>query len=132
MSFTDLKITELRKVADSFGVEASSAKSKQEVIALLEEEGITFQMYDKFNTSEKEEIEIPEFEKKSREKKIMKTTDAVLVKMERSNHSYNTMNYTFTTEHPYVAMSQSEAQNIFDVEEGFRLATPREVQDFYA
>ena len=37
MSFTELKINELRKAADSFGVDTSAIKSKQEIIALLEE-----------------------------------------------------------------------------------------------
>jgi hypothetical protein len=132
MSFTDLKITELRKIADSFGVETEGSKTKTEVIALLEEEGISYAMYDKFNTSEKAEIEISEVEKKKREKKIMKTSEAVLVKMDRDNHSYSTSGYTFTQEHPFVAMSESEAQSIFDALEGFRLATPREVQEYYA
>ena len=70
MSFLDLKISDLRKVADSFGVDASGAKSKQEIAALLEEEGITYQMYSKFAGAEKEEIEIPAFEKEKREKRV--------------------------------------------------------------
>jgi parvulin-like peptidyl-prolyl isomerase len=130
MSFIDLKISELKKVADSFGVDASSVKTKQEIVALLEEEGITYQMYDKFSNVEKEEIETPEIEKKKREK-IMKTENAVLVKMERGNHSYQAMGHTFSQEHPFVAMSESDAQRIFDTQSGFRLATPREAQEYY-
>ena len=42
------------------------------------------------------------------------------------------LGFTFTKEHPFVAMSSEAAQEIFDKEEGFRLATPREVQDFYS
>jgi hypothetical protein len=132
MSFSDLKISELKKAAESFGVDLDGSKTKTEIVALLEEEGITYQMYDKFTNVEKEEIEIPETEKKQREKKIMKTENSVLVKMERMNHSYQAMGYTFTQEHPFVAMSESEAQNIFDTQPGFRIATPREAQDFYA
>ena len=60
MSFTDLKIAELKKVAESFGVDVTSVKSKNEIAALLEEEGITYQMYNKFVGAEKEEIEICE------------------------------------------------------------------------
>ena len=71
MSFTDLKITELRKVADSFAIDAEGLKTKQEIIAVLEEEGISYQMYAKFNGAEKEEIKVPENEKKKREQKIM-------------------------------------------------------------
>lgn len=130
MSFTELKLADLKKVSDSFGVDISNIKTKQEVIARLEEEGITYQMYSKFNDSKKEEIEIPEIEKKKREK-IMKTQDAVLVKMDRSNHSFSTLGYSFSQEHPFVAMPESDAQAIFDVEEGFRIATPREAQEYY-
>jgi len=131
MSFTELKIADLRKVADTFGVDASGEKSKASIIALLEEEGITYQMYDKFNASEKQEVAIPEVEKQKREPKLKKE-DAILVKMERDNHSYNTMGYTFTQEHPFVAMSESNAQRIFDIEQGFRIATPREAQEYYS
>jgi hypothetical protein len=133
MSFTDLKITELRKVADSFAIDASGLKTKPEIIAALQEEGITYQMYAKFDTAEKQDIEVPEIEKKKRESKIMgKTANQVLVKIERNNHSYQVGVYQFTQEHPFLAMSESEAQKIFDTEAGFRLATPREAQEYYA
>jgi hypothetical protein len=127
MSFLDLKIGELKKVADSFGVDVSVVKTKQEIVALLEEEGITYQMYDKFSAAEQEKIEVPE----KKAKKIMKTEKSVLVKMERPNHSYQAMGYTFSQQHPFVAMPEDEAQRIFDTQKGFRLATPREAQEYY-
>jgi hypothetical protein len=132
MSFTDLKITELKKVAESFAIEIEGLKTKQEIIAVLEEEGISYQMYAKFDNAEKEEIKVPELEKKKREQKIMKTTNQILVKMERNNHSYQTGGHEFSQEHPFVAMSETDAQRIFDTQEGFRLATPREAQEYYA
>jgi hypothetical protein len=132
MSFTDLKITELRKVADSFAIDAEGLKTKQEIIAVLEEEGISYQMYAKFNGAEKEEIKVPENEKKKREQKIIKTANQILVRMIRDNHSYQTGGYEFTQEHPFVAMSETDAQRIFDTQEGFRIATPREAQEYYA
>jgi hypothetical protein len=131
MSFTDLKISELRKVADTFAVDTAGTKTKQEIIALLEEEGINYQMYTKFNSSEKQDIQVPEIEKKKREKKV-NTEDSVLVKMERMNHSYQANGYTFSQEHPFVTMPESDAQRIFDTQAGFRLATPREAQEYYA
>jgi hypothetical protein len=57
--------------------------------------------------------------------------DNVLVKMERANYRYDIMGFSFTKEHPFVAMKEDDAQKIFDVEEGFRLATPKEAQEFY-
>lgn len=131
MSFTDLKITDLKKAAEAFGVDIADVKTKQEISALLEEEGITYQMYEKFSNVEKQDIEVPEVEKKKREK-VLKASNTVLVKMERGNHSYQANGYTFTQEHPFVSMSESDAQRIFDTQEGFRLATPREAQEYYA
>lgn len=132
MSFSDLKVGELKKAAESFGVDLDGSKTKTEIVALLEEEGITYQMYEKFSNTEKQEIEISEVEKKQREKKIMKTENSVLVKMDRDNFSYQAVGHSFTQQHPFVAMSESDAQRIFDTQEGFRLATPREAQEFYA
>ena len=57
--------------------------------------------------------------------------DSILVRMTRENYRYDIHGHTFTKEHPFVAMPEEDAQKIFDTEEGFRLATPKEVQDFY-
>jgi hypothetical protein len=51
--------------------------------------------------------------------------------MTRANFRYDIMGFTFTKEHPFVAMNKEDAQEIFDKEEGFRLATPKEVQEYY-
>ena len=89
MSFTELKLNELKEVAETFAVDLEGVKTKQEIIAAIQEEGVTYQMYDKLKNAEKQKIEIPESEKIKRERKIMsKTTNQVLVKMERNNHSY--------------------------------------------
>jgi hypothetical protein len=130
MSFETLKLAELKKVAEDFGVDIESLKSKNDIIAALAEEGVTWAIYEKTIkdvADAAEEIEVlPKFDPKKNQDK-----DAVLVRMERGNFRYDTMGYTFTREHPFVAMSEEDAQAIFDKEEGFRLATPREAQDFY-
>lgn len=136
MSFDTLKIDELRQVADSFGVDLEDAKTKAEIVAVLAEEGVTFDMFKKFQDAEKEEIEddfkeetvVPDI--KSKKKKSAEAT--ILVKMERKNFTYETHGYTFTYDHPFVAVSEKIAQEIFDNEEGFRPATPREVQEYYS
>ena len=129
MSFDTLKIKELREIAESFAVEFPAKTSKQQLILLLEEEGITYDTYKRFFESEKVEPE-PDFRPKP------PTVDGnddniVLVKMDRSNFTYQIGNYTFTREHPFIAMSRQDAQGIFDSQQGFRLATPREAQEFY-
>jgi hypothetical protein len=130
MSFETLKLAEIKKVAEDFGVDIESIKSKNDIIAALAEEGVTWAIYEKTIkdvAQASEEIEVlPKFDPKKNQDK-----DSVLVRMERANFRYDTMGYTFTQEHPFVAMSEDQAQAIFDKEEGFRLATPKEAQDFY-
>lgn len=130
MSFETLKISELKQIAEDFGVEVEDAKTKKDVIAALSEEGVTWAVYEKTIKDvedNKEEIEtLPKFDPKQDLDK-----DTVLVRMTRANFRYDILGYTFTKDHPFVAMKEEDAQAIFDKEEGFRLATPKEVQDFY-
>ena len=128
MSFDTLKITELKKVADSFGIDLPEKATKQSVILSLQDEGITWDMYAKFSGADKEEIKVDEQPKK---KVKLDKANTILVRMDRLNPSYSTHGYVFTQQHPFIAMSEDEAQTIFDTEIGFRPATPREAQDFY-
>jgi hypothetical protein len=129
MSFDTLKVAELKTIAEDFAVDTDGLKNKKDIIAALAEEGVTYSVYAKtLQTLEEaaEEIEIlPKFDPKAQ------TEDSVLVRMTRANFRYDIHGYTFTNDHPFVAMSEEDAQKIFDTEEGFRLATPKEVQDFY-
>lgn len=132
MSFDTLKIAELKKIAEDFGIEIENLKNKSEVIAALSEEGVTWQVYEKtIKDVEKAAEEAPEVLPKFDPKKEI-PKDTVLVRMTRENFRYDIMGFTFTKEHPFVAMNETKAQAIFDKEEGFRLATPAEVQEFYS
>ena len=130
MSFDTLKVGELKTIAEGFAVETEGLKNKQDIIAALSEEGVTYELYAtslKDIDDAKEEIEIlPVFDPKAE-----RTEDTVLVRMTRANFRYDILGHTFTQEHPFVAMHKDAAQQIFDIEEGFRLATPKEVQDYY-
>lgn len=131
MSFETLKVSELKQIAEDFGVDIESLKGKADLIAALAEEGVTWAVYQKTVKDiedNMEEIEVlpgkPDLKKENPE-------DTVLVRMTRANFRYDIMGFTFTKEHPFVAMHKDTAQEIFDREEGFRLATPAEVQDYY-
>lgn len=130
MSFDTLKVSELKQVAEDFGVEVEDLKGKKDVIAALADEGVTWALYQKTIKEideVKEEVEdLPKFDPNKAQDK-----DTVLVRMTRANFRYDIMGHTFTKDHPFVAMKEEDAQAIFDKEEGFRLATPKEVQDFY-
>ena len=131
MSFETLKVSELKKIAEDFGVEIEGLKNKADIVAALAEEGVSWSVYSKtLDKQDEAEDAMQEVLPKFDPKKPV-SEDAVLVKMERANFRYDILGHTFTKEHPFVAMSQENAQAIFDKEEGFRLATPKEVQDFY-
>lgn len=131
MSFDTLKVAELKKIAEDFAVDTNSLKNKNDIIAALAEEGVTWAVYQqtiKKIEDDKEEIEVlPKFNPKQD-----LAEDTVLVRMTRENFRYDIIGFTFTKEHPFVAMHKDKAQAIFDKEEGFRPATPKEVQDFYS
>ena len=132
MSFETLKVTELRKIAEDFAVETEGLKNKNDIIAALAEEGVTWSVYNKTINKMEEETEdmleetLPKFDPKAEQPE-----NTVLVRMTRDNFRYDIMGFTFTKEHPFVAMVSDKAQEIFDKEEGFRLANPKEVQDYY-
>lgn len=132
MSFDTLKISELKKIAEDFGVSTDQLKNKNDVVAALTEEGVTWAVYQKTIKDVEDNLEeAPEPQAKFDPKKEI-SEDDVLVKMTRPNFRYDIIGFTFTKEHPFVAMNKEKAQAIFDKEEGFRLANPKEVQEFYS
>ena len=130
MSFETLKVSELKKIAEDFAVDIDGVSGKKDIIAALSEEGVTWAIYKNTQEIEEEEKEMNSTVTKT-ESKTVKQEDMVLVKMTRDNFRYDIMGHTFTKEHPFIAMDKDTAQAIFDKEEGFRLATPTEVREFY-
>jgi hypothetical protein len=132
MSFETLKVSELKKIAEDFAVETEGLKNKADIIAAFTEEGLTWSVYNKTINKMEEEAEDMSIEVLPRlDPKAVHSEDTVLVRMTRANFRYDIMGFTFTKEHPFVAMNKEDAQEIFDKEEGFRLATPKEVQEYY-
>lgn len=131
MSFDTLKVKDLKQIATDFAVDTDKLKNKADIIAAMAEEGVTWSVYqstlDKMEELKEDLDEV--FPRLDPNQKL--DEDMVLVKMDRENQRYDVVGHTFTREHPYIAMSPDLAQEIFDKEEGFRLATPREVQEYY-
>ena len=129
MSFVTLKVAELKLIAEDFAVDTEGLKNKKDIIAALSEEGVSWSVYEKTKKEIEDNLEEIEIIPRLDPKKV--DADSILVRMTRENMRYDIHGYTFTQSHPFVAMSEEDAQKIFDTEEGFRLATPKEVQDFY-
>jgi hypothetical protein len=137
VSFETLKKNELLATAEYFGADVKATQNKNEIISELEDIGVTFEQYSEWKSRqaavEDDEdapvvTEQPEIATRVKES----VGGRVLVKMTRANPTYETFGYRFTKDNPYVAMSEEDAQNILDFEEGFVIASPREVQEFYS
>ena len=114
MSFTTLKIAELRQIAEDFAVDLPNSKNKAEIVAALAEEGVTWDVYQKtIKNIEEEAVEMEEVLPKFDPKKEQ-PENTVLVKMTRANFRYDALGFTFTKEHPFVAMPSEQAEEIFE------------------
>lgn len=122
------KVAELREIADAFAVDLEGITKKADIIAALEDEGVTDATLAQFEDAENVD-EGPE----EAPVKAKPAGPSVLVKMEKANPTYEIRGHRFTSDHPYVAMSEEDAQDIFDLEpRGFRIATPNEVKEYYS
>lgn len=130
MSFEEMNINELRIVAREFGVDIENIKTKAGIAGALATDGVTYEMYNTILLAEKVELE-PE-EPAPAQNVIKPGVETMLVRMDRKNGIYETRGVTFTRDHPYALVDLDTAQDIFDNEEGFRPATPRELQEFYS
>ena len=67
MSFETLKISELKQIADDYGVDTEGLKGKANIIAAMAEEGVTWDLYSKSQKDiedSQEEVEVlPKFDK---------------------------------------------------------------------
>jgi hypothetical protein len=126
MSFDDMKVADLKKVAELYGVDLTSTK-KADIIATLETEGVSFELYSKTAPKDLDVESVPAAGLKEPED----SGNLVLIKSDRENPSYATHGVTFTRTHPFQALPESVANAILYSEEGFRLATAREVEEFY-
>jgi hypothetical protein len=133
MSFKNHTIKELTQVAEHFAVDLDGIKGKENIINELEELGVSYEMADK-------QVFNPEKDEDDQDDVVVQAAptalvNPVVVRMTRKNPRYdveaNGRIYTFTQENPYVLLEESDADIIFDREEGFRMASPREVKEYY-
>lgn len=138
MSFNDMTLIELKKIADDFGVDSPAKITKQKLIDMLGEEGITHDIYLHFDKLSRDTEERQEREMEFAQPVVPQVnyftpiSRTILVKMDRENPSYQVGRYIFTKEHPFVTMPEIDANWLFSTETGFRVANPLEAQQFYS
>jgi hypothetical protein len=148
-SFNDLDVAELRRTAvEDFAVDIKATDNKKTVLAALVEDGVEWEQYATLkglNVPEPEpvveaapEVETADATIPEPEVEIITATalapspvQKYLIRMERDNVRYDTRGYKFTQEHPYALVNADDANYILEKEIGFRMATPRELEEFY-
>lgn len=140
MSFTKLSKTELLRTAEEdFAVEVDKSWPKAKIIEELDASGVNFAMYLEQNPDKAAEFsEVPDNVIKEPVNKNAappvedKDERKILIKMVRANPLYEIGRYRWTTKHPYVLVNEKDADHILIKEEGFRQATPGELQEYYS
>ena len=138
MSFQQLNKDVLAQVAEEFAVEwTKEDPTKAQMIKDLEEEGVTWAMYkaafpDPEDEPEVEETSEDEVDEAPAAKKFTRKPKEVLVKMTRQNGTYQIRGYNFTKAHPFLPVAVEDADYLTEVVGGFKIAGPREVEEYYS
>jgi hypothetical protein len=139
MAFKQLHKDVLIQVAEDFAVELpyevdDDKLTKNVIVKALDDDGITWKMY-------KEAFPDPEDQPETDAKPEAKTEAAaefkpapqkVLVKMNRANGTYEVRGLRFTKSHPFLPVDAQDADYLVTELEGFAIATPREVEEYYS
>jgi hypothetical protein len=135
MSFDKMKVDELRQIADDFAVDIDPKDNKQTVIAKLNDNGVSWDYYQgqvAANEAEAESEKLtatkPAFDEPAESLEVNK----VLMRMTRANPTFEVRGVKFTRDNPYALVREVDADFIMETYEGFRIASPREVKEFYS
>lgn len=129
----DLKKAELEELADGFAVDLEDANTKAKIIERLKEEGVTDDVLASTDAGQPVSDDSDEPATAAPKKAPVKPEDQVIVYMRKANPTYEIFGHRFTKQHPYVAMSEDDAQAIFDAEpRGFSIATPAQAKEYYS
>jgi len=139
MSFTTLKKDTLLEVAEEFGVSIEEDWTRPKIVVALQEDGVTWDMY---KSSFPDLQDIPDevsslpapVEKSATESatQAFKPKSPVLLRMTRENGTYEIRGYKFTKKDPFLPVDEDNANYILETIEGFRIASPREAEEFYS
>jgi hypothetical protein len=129
MSFDKMKVDELRQIADDFAVDIDAKDNKAVILAKLGESGVT---WDYYQNSLGEAVEQPEPSQPTVKPSAASVEDRVLIRMTRANPTFEIRGARFTKDNPYALVAERDADFIVENYEGFRIASPREVKEFYS
>lgn len=139
MSFQTLKKAILVQVAEDFAVDLPEDATKEDIIDRLNEDGVTWSMYKEAYPSEEDQDDAgpkgdPEKDDEQEPKDVdfKKSVNKVLLKMTRANGTFEVRGHRFTSAHPFLPVSEDDANYILENVDGFKIASPREADEYYS
>lgn len=136
--FEELTVPELKGVAEQFAVDLDGISKKADIIAEIKAMGVDWQMYAATlePVVEEEPVELAELDEAPLVNEVPapveeEDEDPVVVKMTRANFTYEIRGYRFTRQHPYALVKEEDADYLIEVDGGFRMASPREIREYY-
>jgi hypothetical protein len=135
MSFNEMKVGELRELADAYAVDVNKTDNKEVVVRKMTESGVTWE----YHVAQVAAAEAPGVERVSTTPKPVfdepadgDDNDPILLRMTRANGTFQIRGATFTQNNPYAIVNERDADFIIENYDGFRIASPREVREFYS
>ena len=125
-----MKVDELRQIADNFAVDIDPKDNKSVIVSKMVEHGVTWDYYQKSIGAEEiadAVAPIPAFD----DHVESDVEEKVLLKMTRANGTFEVRGVRFTKSNPYAIVRERDADFILDHYEGFKIASPKEVREFY-
>lgn len=134
MSFEKMKVDELRKIADDFAVDIDPKDNKAVIASKMLEHGVSWDYYQKSIGAPAEEAPAPVVAPTPtfNEPAVAEEDSPVLLRMTRENGTFEIRGVRFTRTNPYALVKERDADYIVENYEGFRIASPREVREFYS
>lgn len=132
---------ELLAYAETFGTEVNKTISKKDLAARLAEDGITIELIKSYSKDADDydadalglqTLAPGELEETAPEADTDEGEDLVLLKMIRTNRTYQIRGYTFKTDHPFALVTEDDADYLIEVDGGFRIASPKEARAYYS
>lgn len=156
MAFKDLTVDRLEHVAEFFAKDVEVANpekgpTKKELLAALaassdDSEPVSWEQYETLYLAAHPNVKDEELSAVAQQKKeaLLRAQEEadkeaakeveeepIILKMERANPHFEIYGYTFTQDHPYRPVTEKAAEFILKHEEGFRIALPSEVTNYY-
>lgn len=133
-TLNDFTKDELVALAPEFAVELKAGMTKAAIVKEYDENGVTAELINSLRAPvEEEPVEAPlELEEVSAEEPEEEEEELTLVRMTRTNGTYQIRGYTFRRDHPFALVKEEDADYLIEVDGGFRMASPKEAREYYS